>query len=166
MIARLLEGVSPMQAQQALSGTLAGVVKQTIGDVDPKEWKPLLDFLPARGIGGSNEEYRTFVKMLMGLVLLIAYTSVAMMVQAQTLRATRVQPAHGGGRQAGNHFPAVVMREPVAGGCGRAVGMAVSDLGYAAPGAVLGDRDRSQSRCHAFVFTLTISVLAALTFSQ
>ena len=55
MMARLRAGVSPAQAQQALTGTFAAVVKQTIGNVDPKEWKPLLDFVPARGIGGYNE---------------------------------------------------------------------------------------------------------------
>src|ERR1700730_18246834 len=57
MIARIRAGVSPLQAQQALSGSLAGVVKQTIGDVGSREWKPLLDFFPARGVDGSNEEY-------------------------------------------------------------------------------------------------------------
>jgi hypothetical protein len=85
MVARLRDGVSPALAQQALSGTLAGVVKQTIGDVDPRRWKPLLAFVPARGIVGYDEKYRTPVRILMGLVglvLLIACTNVATMVQA------------------------------------------------------------------------------------
>ncbi len=86
MMARLRPGVSPMQAQQALTGTFAGVVKQTVGAVDPKQWKPLLDFPPARGIGGYDTGYRTPVQILMalvGLVLLIACTNVVMMVQAR-----------------------------------------------------------------------------------
>jgi predicted permease len=86
MMARLRPGISPMQAQQALSGTFAGVVKQTVGVVDPKQWKPLLDFAPARGIAGYNKEYRTPVLILMALValvLLIACTNVVMMVQAR-----------------------------------------------------------------------------------
>jgi predicted permease len=86
MMARLRPGIAPAQAQQALSGTFAAVVKQTVGNVDAKDWKPLLDFVPARGIGGYNEQYRAPVQILMalvGLVLLIACTNVAMMVQAR-----------------------------------------------------------------------------------
>ena len=86
MMARLRPGISPIEAQQALSGTFAGVVKQTVGVVDPKQWKPLLDFAPARGIAGYNKEYRTPVLILMtlvALVLLIASTNVVMMVQAR-----------------------------------------------------------------------------------
>ena len=36
MMARLRPGVAPAQAQQALSGTFAAVVKQTVGNVDPR----------------------------------------------------------------------------------------------------------------------------------
>ncbi|HEY2470742.1 MAG TPA: ABC transporter permease [Terracidiphilus sp.] len=86
LMARLRPGVSPMQAQQALTGTFAGVVKQTIGNFDEKQWKPLLDFVPARGIAGYNTQARTPVLILMGLValvLLIACSNVVMMVQAR-----------------------------------------------------------------------------------
>lgn len=86
LMARLRPGVSPMQAQQALAGTFAAVVKQTVGNYDPKQWKPLLDFSPARGIAGYNSEERTPVLILMalvGMVLLIACTNVVMMVQAR-----------------------------------------------------------------------------------
>jgi len=59
MMARLRPGVSGIQAQQALTGTFGGVVRQTIGSNDEKQWKPLLDFTPARGIAGYNVDYRT-----------------------------------------------------------------------------------------------------------
>jgi predicted permease len=86
MMARLRPGVSPMQAQQALTGSFSEVVKETVGPVDPTQWKPLLEFVPARGIGGYSEQYREPVRILrglVGLVLLIACTNVAMMVQAR-----------------------------------------------------------------------------------
>src|SRR5208282_5899390 len=80
--------VTPQQAQQALVGTVSEIVNQTVGPVDPKDWKPLLDFAPARGVGLSANQYREPVRILMGLValvLLIACTNVAMMVQARNI---------------------------------------------------------------------------------
>jgi len=50
---------------------------QSLGKIDPKDWKPLLDFAPARGIAGFNDNFREPVQILMGLVgmvLLIAYS--------------------------------------------------------------------------------------------
>jgi predicted permease len=87
-MARLRPGVTPTQAQQALAGTFGEVVQQTVGSANPKQWMPLLDFVSARGIAGYNEQYREPVRILMGLValvLLIACTNVAMMVQARNI---------------------------------------------------------------------------------
>ncbi len=92
MMARLRPGITPMQAQQALAGSFGEVVKQTVGPVDPKDWKPLLEFVPARGIAGDNEEAREPMEILMGLValvLLIACINVAMMVQARNTMRQR-----------------------------------------------------------------------------
>ncbi|MGB6687736.1 MAG: ABC transporter permease [Terracidiphilus sp.] len=86
LMARLRSGVSPQQARQALAGPFGEVVTQSLGKIDPREWKPLLDFVPARGIAGYNDAFREPVRILMGLVimvLLIACTNVAMMVQAR-----------------------------------------------------------------------------------
>jgi len=104
LMARLRSGVSPIQAQQALTGTFGEVVRQTVGTVDPKQWKPLLEFVPARGIAGYNDYYREPVQILMGLVglvLLIACTNVAMMVQARNIvrqREFSLRMAIGAGR--------------------------------------------------------------------
>jgi predicted permease len=104
LMARLRPGFTPLQAQQALSGTFAAIVKETIGQVDPRQWKPLLDFAPARGVGVYSDQYKEPVRILMGLVvlvLLIACTNVAMMVQARnTLRQREfsLRMAIGAGR--------------------------------------------------------------------
>jgi predicted permease len=104
LMARLRPGIASHQAQQALTSTFAEVVKQTVGTVDPKQWKPLIDFAPARGIAGYNDYYRDAVRILMGLVamvLLIACTNVAMMVQARNLvrqREFSLRMAIGAGR--------------------------------------------------------------------
>ena len=104
MMARLRPGVTPMQAQQALAGTFGEVAKQGAGSIDPKQWKPLLDFVPARGIAGYNDYYREPLQILMGLValvLLIACTNVAMMMQARNTvrqREFSLRLAVGAGR--------------------------------------------------------------------
>jgi predicted permease len=106
MMARLRSGITPMQAQQALTGSFSEVVKETVGPFDPTQWKPLLEFVPARGIGGYSEQYREPVRILMGLValvLLIACTNVAMMVQARNtmrLREFSLRLAIGASRTA------------------------------------------------------------------
>ncbi len=86
IMARLRPGVTPTQAQQALEGTFGEVARQAVGSIDPKQWKPLLDFVPAHGIFGYGEYFREPVRILMGfvgLILLIACANVAMMLQAR-----------------------------------------------------------------------------------
>jgi predicted permease len=86
LMARLRPGGTPIQAQQALAGTFGEVARQAVGTIDPKQWKPLLDFTPARGIFGYSEQYSKPVHILMGLVglvLLIACANVCMMLQAR-----------------------------------------------------------------------------------
>jgi predicted permease len=106
MMARLRPSVTPMQAQQAIAGTYTEVVKQTVGTFDPRQWKPLLEFVPARGIGGYNNQYREPIRILMGLVvlvLLIACANVAMMVLARNATRQRefsLRLAIGAGRAA------------------------------------------------------------------
>jgi predicted permease len=106
MMARLRPGVTPIQAQQALAGTFGGVVKETFGTVDPKQWLPLLEFMPAHGSGGyyDTDTYREPLRILMGLVglvLLVACINVAMMVQARSTvrqREFSLRLALGAGR--------------------------------------------------------------------
>jgi predicted permease len=169
MVARLRGGVNPAQAQQALAGTLAGVVKETVGTVDSKEWKPLLDFVPARGIGGYNETYRTPVEILMGLVglvLLIACTNVALMVQARNSARQHefgLRMAIGAGQ--GNIFRQLLCESLLLVGIGAALAwlfaVAATRLLASWSGIETGlSPDRT-----VLLFTLIISILAAFTFS-
>ena len=86
LMARLRSGVTPAQAQNALTSTFGEAAKIGVGTIDPKVWKPLLDFIPTKGIEGYNSDYREPMHVLMGLVslvLLIACTNVALMLVAR-----------------------------------------------------------------------------------
>jgi predicted permease len=104
MMARLRSNVTPRQAQNALASTFGEAAKIGVGNVDAKVWKPLLDFVPAKGIEGYNSDYREPVRVLMGLVLLvllIACTNVALMLVARNTvrqREFSLRLAIGAGR--------------------------------------------------------------------
>ncbi len=86
MMARLRENVTPAQAEAALESTFGEAAKIGIGHIDPKKWKPVLDFDPAKGIQGYNQQYRDQVHILMVLVLLvllIACTNVSLLLMAR-----------------------------------------------------------------------------------
>ena len=168
LMARLRPGITSQQAQRGLTGTFAEVVKQTVGTVDPKQWKPLIDFAPARGIAGYNDYYRDAVHILMGLValvLLIACTNVAMMVQARNLvrqREFSLRLAIGAGQ--GSIFRQLLCESLLLVAAGSALGWLFAlwatrmlamwsdiETGLSPDGSVL-------------LFTLGISAAAALTF--
>ena len=86
LMARLRPGVTPQQAQNALQSTFGEAAKTGIGAIDPKLWKPLLDFAPAKGIQVYDQALRAPVQILMGLVflvLMIACTNVALLLMAR-----------------------------------------------------------------------------------
>jgi predicted permease len=168
MMARLRTGVTPLQAQQALAGTFGEAAKIGVGTIDPKQWKPLLEFVPARGIGGYNEQYREPVGILMGLVglvLLIACTNVAMMVQARNTvrqREFSLRLALGAGRA--SIFRQLLCESLLLVSSGAVLGwlFALAATRYLATksGIETGlSPDRS-----VLVFTLAVSSLAALIF--
>jgi predicted permease len=167
-MSRLQPGVTPMQAQQAITGTYAEVVKQTIGPVDPKQWKPLLEFVPARGIGGYNDQYREPLRILMGLVglvLLIACTNVAMMVQARNTvrhREFSLRLAIGAGRAA--IFRQLLCESLLLVSAGAALGWLFA-LSATRMLATWSGIETGLSPDHSvLLFTLLISSLAALAF--
>ncbi len=88
LIARLAPGVSPSQALVAVTPRFQRVAYTGLSTPDPKVPKVTLAFQPARGIEGldTSGDYRIGVTVLMtlvGLVLVIACTNVAMLLVAK-----------------------------------------------------------------------------------
>jgi len=71
MMARLRENITPAQAEATLESTFGEATKIGIGNIDFKNWKPVLDFDPAKGIQDYKQQYRDQVHILMALVLLV-----------------------------------------------------------------------------------------------
>jgi predicted permease len=169
MMARLRPGISPAQAQQALSGTLGAAVKQTIGNVDTKEWKPLLDFVEARGVAGYNETYRTPVAILMGLValvLFIACTNVSMMVQARnTVREHEFSLRLAIGAGQGSIFRQLLCESLLLVGTGTALAWLFAVSATRLLAFWSGIETGLNPDTTVLLFTLAISIVAALTFS-
>jgi predicted permease len=168
MMARLRPGVTPQQASQALAGTFSDVVTQSLGKIDSKEWKPLLDFVPARGIAGFNDSYREPVEILMwlvGMVLLIACTNVAMMIQARNTTNQRefsVRMAIGAARTA--IFRYLLAESLLLVGAGAALGWAFA-LAATRLLAAWSEIETGLSPDRTvLLFTLGVSSLAALVF--
>ena len=88
MLARLRPGILPDQAQRILQPTFRQAASEGIGTFDPKRWPAHLGFEPVRGILGAADHYRTSLEIMMalvGLVLLIACTNVALLVIARNI---------------------------------------------------------------------------------
>ncbi len=168
MMARLRNGVSPQQAQQALAGTFSEVVTQSLGKIDSKDWKPLLDFVPARGIAGFNDNYREPVEILMGLVamvLLIACTNVAMMVQARnTVRQRQFSLRMAIGATKGSIFRQLLSESLLLVSAGATLGWAFALVATRAL-ATWSEIETGLSPDRTVLFfTLAVSCAAALAF--
>jgi len=168
MIARLLPGVSNLQAQQALAGTFGQVVTNSLGKVDPKQWKPLLEFTPARGVAGYSDQYREPIQILMGLVglvLLIACTNVAMMIQARNTvrqREFSLRMAIGAGRA--RIFRQLLCESLVLVTVGAGAGWLFALSATRALTAWSGIESGLSPDRTVLLFTLLVSAIAALLF--
>ncbi len=168
MMARLRPGVTPAQAQQALMGTFGEVARQAVGTIDPKEWQPLLAFAPARGLGVGNDMAREPLRILMGLValvLLIACTNVAMMIQARNSERQHefsLRLAIGAGRA--SLFRQLLSESLLLVAAGAALGwlFALGAMRLLARWSQF-DTGFSPDR-NVLLFTLAVSALAALVF--
>ena len=168
MMARLRPGVTPMQAQQALTGAFGEVVKQTVGTVDPKQWKPLLEFVPARGIGGYNDTVPRAAADSHGPGCPGAVDCLHQRghdgAGAQYGAAAGVQPASGIGRGRAAIFRQLLCESLLLVAAGAALGwlfaLAATRMLATWSGIETGlSPDRS-----VLLFTLLVSALAALVF--
>ena len=168
MMARVRPGVTPQQAQQALAGPFGDVVTKSLGKIDPKQWKPLVDFVPARGIAGYNDEFREPVQILMSLValvLLIACTNVALMVQARNVvrqREFSLRLALGAGK--GSIFRQLLCESLLLVASGAALGWMFALSATRALTVWSGIETGLSPDRTVLLYTLAISSLAAVAF--
>jgi predicted permease len=168
LMARLRQNVSPVEAQSALQSTFLAAARIGLGNIDLKQWKPLLDFDPAKGIEGDNQSYRDQVHILMGLVilvLLIASTNVALLLMARNEARQRefsLKLAIGAGKQ--HVFRQLLTESSLLVMAGAALGwifalFATSRLARWSQIESGLDPDRT-----VLLFTLATSVLVAIAF--
>jgi predicted permease len=168
MMARLRPGVTPAQAQQALEGTFGEVVTRVVGQYKTSEWMPLLDFVPARGIAGYNETYREPVRILMGLValvLLIACSNVAMMLQSRNVvrqREFSLRLAIGASKRV--LFRQLLTESLLLVAAGAALGWAFALAATQALATWSGIETGLTPDRNVLLFTLGLSAVAALVF--
>jgi predicted permease len=169
LMARLKPQVTPEQAQIALQSTFGEAAKIGVGTIDPKQWKPLLKFDPAKGIQGYNQQYAQPVRMLMGLVslvLLIACTNVALLIMARNEARQRefsLRMAVGAGKS--HLFQQLVSESSLLVIVGAGLGWMFALGATRALAAWSGIETGFEPDRNVLFFTLAISVISALVFS-
>ncbi|MGD0268870.1 MAG: ABC transporter permease [Candidatus Sulfotelmatobacter sp.] len=168
LLVRLKQGVTPAQAQNALQSTFGEAAKIGIGTIDAKQWKPLLNFDPAKGIEGYNQQYREPVRILMGLVflvLLIACSNVALLIMARNeARQREFSLRIAVGAERGHLFRQLLTESSLLVIAGAGLGWAFALLATDALGAWSGIETGLGPNRNVLFFTLAISAVSALAF--
>ncbi len=168
IVARLRKGITLQQAQTALQSTFGEAAKIGIGNIDQKQWKPLLDFDPAKGIQGYNQQYREQVQVLMGLVLLvllIACTNVALLLMARNEARQRefsLKLAIGAGKT--NLFRQLLLESFLLVAGGVALGWIFAVFATRALASWSAIESGLDPDWNVLMFTLTISIFVAIAF--
>jgi predicted permease len=169
LVARLRSQVTPEQAKLALQSTFGEAAKIGIGTIDPKQWKPLLSFDPAKGIEGYNQQYREPVRILMALVflvLLIACTNVALLITARNevrQREFSLRMAMGAERK--HLFGQLLTESSLLVVAGAALGWGFAVVATDALATWSGIETGLEPNRKVLFFTLGISAISALVFS-
>ena len=168
MLARLQPGVTPQQAEQALQPIFWQAATEPLGKLDFKSWPAHLEFEPIRGIGNYAESYREPLKIMMllvGLVLLIGCTNVALLILARSAARGREFVV----RMALGAHTFRILRQLlteslllVAGGAGLGWALAIAATKALAVWARIDSGFAPDQR--VLFFTLLIASMAALTF--
>ncbi len=168
MIGRLAPGVTAQQAQALLNPVFQRSAYEGIGTHDPKESLPQLYFQPARGIESLRESYEQPLKFLMamvGLVLVIACSNVAMLMVARNAARQRefsLRMALGAGR--GRLFRQLLSESLLLVTAGAGLGWMFA-LWSTNTLAAWSDFDVDLAPDYTvLLFTLVVSLLAALAF--
>ena len=168
MLVRLQPHITPQQAEQILQPAFWNAASEGSGTLDPKTWPAHLGFEPVLGIANYAKNYREPAEIMMalvGLVLLIACTNVALLVLARHAARRRdfvVRIAVGAQRLA--LFRQLLAESLLLVTIGAGLGWL---LAIAATHALAGwagiDTGLAPDR-HVLLFTLLIASLAALVF--
>lgn len=168
MVARLQSGVTPQQAIDALQPAFWQAATEPLGTLDPKVWPAHLGFEPIRGIGDYADNYRQPLEIMMalvGLVLLIACTNVALMILAKNASRQRefaVRMAIGA--RASRMFRQLLAESALLVLAGALLGWALA-VGATRALGIWASIDTSLAPdSHVLLFTLAIATLTALVF--
>jgi predicted permease len=168
MLARLRPGISPEQAQHLLQPTFWQAASEGAGKLDPKRWPAHLGFDPVRGIPGAADRYRTPLEIMMalvGLVLLIACTNVALLVIARnTVRQREFAVRMAVGARASRIFRQLLTESMLLVTAGALFGWALAMGATRALAAWARIDSGLAPDWHVLLFTLIVASLSALVF--
>ncbi len=169
MLARLHPGITPHQAQGLLQPTFWQAASEGLGTLDPKRWPAHLGFDPLRGIPGAADHYRTSLEIMMalvGLVLLIACTNVALLVIARnSVRQREFAVRMAVGAQASRVFRQLLTESVLLVSAGGVLGWALAEAATRVLAAWARiDVGLAPDR-HVLFFTVAIASVSALAFS-